>query len=165
MTESIKVIFLDRDGVICDNSEHYYITSPEQFKLNPGVIEALSELKKRGYRFVVITNQGGISQGVNTHENVALIHEHMRKLLADKEIELDEIYYCPHHGDNEACLCRKPLPLMLEKAIARFRIDREKSWFIGDSERDVEAGMAAGVKTISIASNSDVRNILSLIID
>ena len=69
------------------------ITKPEQLHLNTGVVEALSELKKRGYRFVVITNQGGISQGVNTLESVDLVHDHMRQLLAEGGIELEEIYY------------------------------------------------------------------------
>jgi len=154
------MIFLDRDGVLVDNSEHYYITRPDQLRLNPGGIEALSELKQKGYRFVVITNQGGISQGVNTHESVARVHEHMRHLLADGGIELEEIYYCPHHSDNENCLCRKPLPLLLEKAIARFGADQEKSWFIGDSDRDIEAGKAAGVLTLQVIPNGDLREVL-----
>ena len=154
------MIFLDRDGVLVDNSEYYYITRPDQLRLNPGVIEALSELKQKGYRFVVITNQGGISQGVNTHESVARVHEHMRQLLAEGGIELEEIYYCPHHSDNENCLCRKPLPLLLEKAIARFGVDKERSWFIGDSHRDIEAGHAAGVLTLQVIPNGDLREVL-----
>ena len=161
----MRVIFLDRDGVLTDNAEHYYITEPSQIQLNPGVLEALSKLRDLGYHFIVITNQGGISQGVNTHESVSLIHDHLRKLLADGGIELDEIYYCPHHSDNEKCLCRKPLPLLLEKAIARFRVDKEHSWFIGDSERDMEAGQAAGIRTLKVDSNGDLRKILSEILD
>ena len=163
--QQTRVIFLDRDGVLTDNSEHYYITEPSQLRLNPGVLEALQALKNEGYRFIIITNQGGISQGVNTHESVAIVHDHLRKLLAEGEIELDEIYYCPHHSDNEACLCRKPLPLLLEKAIARFNADKENSWFIGDSDRDMEAGKAAGIRTIKVESNVDLRKILPEICD
>jgi D-glycero-D-manno-heptose 1,7-bisphosphate phosphatase len=163
--QQIKVIFLDRDGVLTDNSEHYYITAPSQLRLNPGVIEALSLLKNTGFRFIVITNQGGISQGVNTHESVARVHNKLRQLLAEGGIELDEIYYCPHHSDNENCLCRKPLPLLLEKAIARFNVDKENSWFIGDSERDVEAGKAAGVKTLQVEPNADLRKIVPEILE
>ena len=118
-----KAIFLDRDGVISDNSTHYYLTRVEDFRFNPGVVEALQELSNRGYLFIVITNQGGISQGKNSSGNVDRIHDHMRNLLLDAGVELKEIYYCPHHSDNEACLCRKPLPLMIEKAMARYRID------------------------------------------
>ncbi len=160
-----KFIFLDRDGVICDNSEHYYITRPEEFRLNPGVIEALSELKSRGYRFMMVTNQGGISKGKNTHESVAEVHRHMQTLLSEGGIELEEIYYCPHHSDNEACLCRKPLPLLLEKGIARFGADRDRSWFIGDSGRDTEAGKAAGLNTLQTEPNTDLRQILLTIKD
>ena len=164
MAGSVKVIFLDRDGVLTDNSVHYYITAPSQLRLNPGVIEALYVLKNEGFRFIVITNQGGISQGMNTHESVAQVHDHLRQLLNEGGVELDEIYYCPHHSDNEACLCRKPLPLLLEKAIARFNVDNEASWFIGDSERDMSAGKAAGLHTLLITPNSDLRLVSDRII-
>ncbi|HER09321.1 MAG TPA: HAD family hydrolase [Bacteroides sp.] len=158
-----KAIFLDRDGVLCDNSKHYYITTPEAFTLNPGVIEALSVFRDRGYMLIVITNQGGISTGRNTMENVERVHRHMRELLQREGITLDEIYYCPHHADNENCLCRKPLPLMLEKAMARFGIDPEASYFIGDSERDMEAGEAAGIPSIRVPSNGNLTEVLEQI--
>ena len=83
-----KVIFLDRDGVISDNSTYYYLTRVEEFTLNPGVLEALSELKERGYEFIVITNQGGISLGKNSAENVERIHGHMKDLFQRKGIKL-----------------------------------------------------------------------------
>ena len=87
----------------------------------------------------------------------------MRSLLEQDGVVIDEIYYCPHHSDNEACLCRKPLPLMIEKALARYNIDPQQSWFIGDSERDVEAGKAAGVGTILINPNSNLSQVLDRI--
>ncbi len=158
-----KAIILDRDGVICDNSEHYYITRKEDLRLNPGVTETLSALKQRGYIFIMITNQGGIATGHNTHENVEQVHRYMRSLLENAGIILEDIYYCPHHDSVEACLCRKPLPLMLEKAMARFGIDPGNSWFIGDSERDMEAGKAAGVRTIQVESNGNLTKILEQI--
>ena len=158
-----KAIFLDRDGVICNNKEYYYITRLEEFEINPGVVVALSELQQRGYIFIVITNQGGVSQGENTTESVDRIHNYMTGILYYEGIEIQEIYYCPHHSDNEACLCRKPLPLMIEKALARCDIDPLQSYFIGDSERDVEAGEAAGLRTILIKSNSDLRQVLGQI--
>jgi D-glycero-D-manno-heptose 1,7-bisphosphate phosphatase len=158
-----KAIFLDRDGVISNNSDHYYITRLEEFEFNPGVVGALMELQERGYIFIVITNQGGISQGENTMESVDKIHKYMSGILYYEGIEIQEIYYCPHHTDNEACLCRKPLPLMIEKALARCDIDPAPSYFIGDSERDVEAGEAAGLQTILIKSNSDLRQVLGQI--
>lgn len=163
MTAGNKAIFLDRDGVISDNSAHYYLTRPEDFRFNPGVIETLQELRDRGYIFIVITNQGGISLGRNSTRNVERIHDHMRKLLLDEGVEITEIYYCPHHSDKEACLCRKPLPLLIEKAVARYHIDPATSWFIGDSQRDMDAGKAAGLRTILVQSNSNLRTSLDRI--
>ena len=155
-----KAIFLDRDGTLNNNRDHYYIWKAEDFQLNPGVVEALTELRERGYMLIVITNQGGVSKGKYTIEDVEALHHHMQSLLEQKGAVIDEIYYCPHHSDNEACLCRKPQPLMIEKALARYNIDPGQSYFIGDSERDIEAGKAAGVRTILIESNSDLTQVL-----
>ena len=158
-----KAIFLDRDGTINNNCDHYYIWHKEELLLNPGVIETLSELRLRGYLLIVITNQGGISKGEFTAEDVDALHMHLRSMLEQEGVILDEIYYCPHHSMVETCLCRKPQPLMIEKALARFGIDPASSWMIGDTERDVEAGNAAGLRTILIEPNSDLRKILELI--
>ena len=118
-----KAIFLDRDGTINNNCDHYYIWRKEELLLNPGVGEALAELRSRGYMLIVITNQGGISKGEFTARDVDLLHVHLRSMLARAGISLDEVYYCPHHSMVESCLCRKPQPLMIEKALARFGID------------------------------------------
>jgi len=158
-----KAIFLDRDGTINNNCDHYYIWQKEELLLNPGVIETLRELKSRGYLLIVISNQGGISKGEFSAEDVDALHMHLRSMLEAEGVSLDEIYYCPHHSMVETCLCRKPQPLMIEKALARFGIDPASSWMIGDAERDVEAGKAAGLQCIKIEANSDLRNILRLI--
>lgn len=158
-----KAIFLDRDGTINNNCDHYYIWHKEELLLNPGVIETLAELRSRGYLLIVISNQGGISKGEFSAEDVDALHMHLRSMLDQEGLSLDEIYYCPHHSMVETCLCRKPQPLMIEKALARFGIDPASSWMIGDAERDVEAGKAAGLRTILIEPNSDLRKILELI--
>ncbi len=158
-----KAIFLDRDGTINNNCDHYYIWHKEELLLNPGVGEALAELRSRGYLLIVITNQGGISKGEFTAGDVDLLHVHLRSMLAKEGISLDEVYYCPHHPMVESCLCRKPQPLMIEKALARFGIDPLSSWMIGDAERDIEAGKAAGLRTILIEPNSDLREVLGKI--
>ena len=158
-----KAIFLDRDGTINNNSDHYYIWRKEDLLLNPGVGEALAELKSRGYLLIVITNQGGISKGEFSAEDVEASHAHLRSMLEQEGVSLDEIYYCPHHHMVESCLCRKPRPLMIQKAMARFNIDPTSSWMIGDAERDVEAGQAAGLRGILIEPNSDLREVLELI--
>jgi D-glycero-D-manno-heptose 1,7-bisphosphate phosphatase len=158
-----KAIFLDRDGTINNNCDHYYIWHKEELLLNPGVGEALAELKSRGYMLIVITNQGGISKGEFGAEDVDALHDHLRILLEQEGVSLDAIYYCPHHSMVESCLCRKPQPLMIEKALARFGIDPASSWMIGDAERDVEAGKAAGLRCILIEPNSDLREVLGKI--
>jgi D-glycero-D-manno-heptose 1,7-bisphosphate phosphatase len=155
-----KAIFLDRDGTINCNRDHYYIWRTRDLRLNPGVIEALTELKSRGYMLIIISNQGGIGKGGFRMEDVENLHAHLRSMLGKRGVHLDEIYYCPHHSDLELCLCRKPLPLMIEKAMARFRIDPSSSWMVGDSQRDMEAGKAAGLRTILLDSNSDLRMVL-----
>ena len=158
-----KAIFLDRDGTLNNNKDHYYIWRPDDLQLNPGVTETLSELHKRGYLLIVITNQGGISKGEYSREDVEALHEHMCSLLEESAVAIDELYFCPHHSKQENCLCRKPLPLMIQKAMARFDIDPAQSWMVGDSERDVEAGKAAGLRTLLVKSNGDLRKILEKI--
>ncbi len=155
-----KAIFLDRDGTINNNCDHYYIWNKEELLLNTGVIETLSELQSRGYLLIVISNQGGISKGEGSAEDVEALHVHLCSMLEQEGVHLDEIYYCPHHHMVESCLCRKPQPLMIEKALARFGIDPASSWMIGDAERDIEAGKAAGLRTILIEPNSDLREVL-----
>lgn len=156
-----KAIFLDRDGTINNNSDRYYIWRREDLLLNPGVTEALAAMKAMGYMLIVISNQGGVSKGKFNREDVEDLHVYLRQLLEKEGISLDEIYYCPHHSDVESCLCRKPQPLMIQKAMARFGIDPGSSWMIGDAERDVKAGSAAGLRTILIETNGDLRKVLA----
>ena len=91
------------------------------------------------------------------------MHLQLMRNLENSGITLTEIYYCPHHPDYSNCLCRKPGSLLLEKAIARFRIDASSSYFIGDADRDVEAGKKSGVRTIRIEPNSSLMNVLHLV--
>ena len=155
-----KAIFLDRDGVINNETGHYYISDAIDFVLNDGIIELLSFLKKQGFLLIVITNQGGISRGMYSKADADLVHKKMSGLLKVHGIEIDEIYYCPHHPENERCICRKPDSVQIEKAIARFSIDPKESWFIGDRETDIEAGEKAGLKTIKVVTNQDMNSVI-----
>lgn len=155
-----KAVFLDRDGVLNDNSGKYYVYRKEDFALNKGVIEALSDLRKRGFLLIVITNQGGISKGITTHAQVQHLHEEMVRELTESGIHLSEIYYCPHHPDIEKCLCNKPGSLLLEKAIARFNISVKDSFFIGDSDRDIHAAERVGLNPVRIESNQNLLSVL-----
>ena len=151
-----KAVFLDRDGVINNDRGHYYISKKEEVEINPGVPGALRCLKEAGFLLIVITNQGGVGKGLYTRGNVEEVHRYMRGILQEGGGEIDDFYYCPHHPGSGNCLCRKPLPLMIQKAMARYQIDPGRSWFIGDSPRDAEAGKAAGLRTILIEPNSSL---------
>jgi len=151
-----KAIFLDRDGVINHPKRHYYVYRIKDLIINKGIYEALKYFQKKGYLLIIITNQGGISKGKYSKDNVDLLHDHMLDLFKKEGISITDIYYCPHHTVNEECLCRKPKPLMLEKAIARYKIDKKSSWFIGDKESDIEAGRSAGVNTLKIRKNQNL---------
>ncbi len=158
-----KAVFFDRDGVLNNEESNYYIFRTGDFFLNPGIIETLKILRDRGYIFIVITNQGGISKNLYTHKDVTAIHDLMTLQLKNSGIDLAEIYYCPHHSDNEKCLCRKPGYINIQKAISRFNIDPLRSWFVGDRETDMEAGRKAGLKTLLVKANSNMSFLTDII--
>tara|TARA_B100000809_G_scaffold266402_1_gene328963 strand:- start:8916 stop:9398 length:483 start_codon:yes stop_codon:yes gene_type:complete len=155
----IKVVFLDRDGVI-NFEPGDYTFEVEHFKIVDGLFDALHLLKAKGYQFIVITNQGGISKGIYNHKAVNTVHGYMQDCFRENKIDLLDIYYCPHHSVNEKCICRKPDSLMLEKAIARYNVDKTTAYFIGDSKRDVLAAENAGIKGVLVKSNDQLINYL-----
>lgn len=159
-----KAIFLDRDGVI-NHDPGDYTYNLSEFKLNDGIIENLKKLYDEGYLLILITNQGGISKKLYTHQNVEEIHQYLHHELKKVDAELAEIYYCPHHSTNEKCLCRKPGSLMIEKALARFNIDPKKSYMLGDKPRDVECAENAGVKGIKVGINENIKKYVDTILN
>ncbi len=151
-----KVLFLDRDGVINSDVGHYYIYKCKDFKLNDGIIEAMQLAVSNGFDLIFITNQGGIAKGEYSKTDVEKVHNYLLELLKDHKIDPLAIYYCPHHNKIENCLCRKPGGLNIEKALARFHISKEKSFMIGDNQKDVDAAFNAGVKGFLIQSNENI---------
>lgn len=151
-----KAVFLDRDGVLNSDEGHYYVYKVEDLILNPGVVEALKVLQEKGYLLIIISNQGGVGRGEYAHQQVEVFHAKMAEILATEGVQFTEIYYCPHHESTSKCLCRKPQPLMIEKAAARYNIDLSTSYLIGDSPRDIEAANAAGVKGIRVKTNGNL---------
>jgi D-glycero-D-manno-heptose 1,7-bisphosphate phosphatase len=146
-----KCVFLDRDGVLNQDTDGY-LYRPEDLVIPDGTVEALRKLKEAGYLLIVVTNQAGIAKGLYSREDVWKCHQFFQEQCGHL---LDDLYFCPHHPDyTTASLLRKPDSLMLEKAMAKHRIDRNRSWMIGDRERDVLAGGKAGVRTIRIAHQS-----------
>lgn len=159
-----KAVFLDRDGVINFDPGDYTF-KPEEFKINEGIIQNLKRLHENGFLLIIITNQGGISKQIYTHDHVEVIHKYLAEELDKVNVQLTEIYYCPHHSVNENCICRKPNSLLIEKAIARFNIDPKKSFMIGDKMRDVEAAEKAGIKGIKVGLNENIEKYVDEILN
>ncbi|MEO5572596.1 MAG: HAD family hydrolase [Bacteroidia bacterium] len=157
-----KAVFLDRDGVLNKDNASYTFRI-EDFVFTDGIFEALKILHDKNYLLIVISNQAGIARNVYTHQDVEQVHNYMLKQFSLKDIRITEIYYCPHYTETGRCICRKPDSLLLEKAIARFDIDPFQSYFIGDRDRDIEAGEKVHVKGIKVESDTDLKTILHLI--
>ena len=167
MTEKKKAIFLDRDGVI--NKEVSYLSNPNDFEFIEGSIEALKILKQKGFLIIIITNQAGIARGFFTEETLEAIHSKMIRILKQNNIELDDIYYCPHHPEfNGPCDCRKPNTGMLLKAQLEYNIDLTNSYIVGDTLNDIQTGKAARCKTVLVLTgygNEEQKNIGTIIPD
>ena len=143
-----KAFFLDRDGVInrafVRNGKSYPPQSIEEFEILPGVIEAISILRRNGFKVIVVTNQPDVSSGVQKLETVEEFHRKLRETLS-----LDDIEVC-YHLESDQCKCRKPKPGMIFSAAEKWSIDLSKSFLVGDRWRDIGAGKAAGVFTFFI---------------
>lgn len=162
MPEKNKAIFLDRDGVLNREMGDYVCKLEDFHVLNNFAV--LKELQDRGYLLIVATNQGGLAKGWYTEDQLAGMHQQLKEIYKTHGVEFTDIYYCPHHPNFTGdCDCRKPKPGMLLRGIEQYNIDPGKSYFIGDRERDVEAGTAAGVKGILINSDQPISTILNLI--
>lgn len=124
-----------------------YCDDPDKVEILPGAAEALRELKRRGFKILVITNQSGIGRGYMTEEDYCSVkHEFESQLGAGL---VDATYFCPHSPDD-SCACRKPEPGMLRQAAEDHQIELTKSYFVGDKDSDIECGRRAGTKTILV---------------
>lgn len=153
-----KVIFLDRDGVI-NHDPGDYTTSPQDFEILPDVLETLRAWTDQGYSMIVITNQGGIAKKRYSLSDFDRIDRKMADAFLGAGIAYLATYFCPHHDELGKCLCRKPLSGMLEKAIVRHDVDREKSVMIGDKDRDMEAAAGAGIRGIKVPTNTGLKEV------
>jgi histidinol-phosphate phosphatase family protein len=141
-----KAIFFDRDGVINRRIKGGYVRSWSEFELLPEVGEVVAEVKRRGFKAIIITNQRGVGTGVMTEEDLSQIHTELQKLMKEShEAHFDDILYCTDASD--ASERRKPSPAMLLEAAERWSIDLSASWMVGDSASDVLAGERAGTRT------------------
>ncbi len=145
-------IFMDRDGTV--SYEVGYVNHLDRYAIMPGTAEAIAKINASGFLAVVITNQAGVARGYFKEELIGRVHEKLKRLLAVKGAHLDGIYYCPHHPDvgdppyRQRCTCRKPEPGMIITAQKDLNIDLSASYIIGDSIKDIETGINAGVKGI-----------------
>ena len=156
----MKAVFLDRDGVVNElvyHKEQGILDSPftaEQFRLFPGVHEAIKKLKEMSYKVILVSNQPGIAKGNLSEETFGEIRNKMLVELGQNGTSLDGEYYCFHHPEAKidrlkiVCDCRKPNPGMLLRAAKEMRIDLSQSWMVGDNLSDIKAGISAGCRTI-----------------
>jgi histidinol-phosphate phosphatase family protein len=155
-----KIIFLDRDGVINKKApKSEYIKSWDEFTFLPGSIEAMTLLTRHNYKIFIITNQAGIQRRIMTEQNLRDIHMDLERELEKHNIKIEGIYYCPH-GWNEGCECRKPKSGMLFQAAREHDLDLSTSTFIGDDERDMQAGNAAGCRTLLVDAESSLLRVV-----
>lgn len=160
-----KAIFLDRDGTL--NKYCGFITKIEQIELLDGVAEAIRKINKSGYLAIVISNQPVIARGECSLDDLKQIHNKLETELGNQGAYLDAIYFCPHHPDRGfegerleykiECECRKPKPGMLLQAAKKYNIELTDSYMVGDSFRDIEAGLAAGCK-VAYIGNEDTEH-------
>lgn len=137
---------LDRDGVINQDSDNFVRNAAEWVPL-PGSIESIARLIKLGHHVIVCTNQSGVGRGLFSLDDLHLMHAKLEDLLLQHQVKLDHIYYCPHHPDD-ACSCRKPKPGMLIQAAKDFGFNAKQAVMVGDSKRDLDAGIAFGCPVV-----------------
>lgn len=165
-----QAIFLDRDGTI--NKYKGYITSPNQLELISGAADAISKINKSEYLAIIITNQPSIAMGRMSFAVLQEIHSKLDTLLGEDGAYVDALYFCPHHPDKgfngeiaelkKVCDCRKPSGGMLRRAAEEFNIDLSQSFMVGDSDRDILAGLDAGCTPIFLTNGentTDIKNI------
>jgi histidinol-phosphate phosphatase family protein len=151
-------VFADRDGVI--NKEVDNLHRIEDLEILPRVPKAIKLLNQHQIPFIVITNQPVVARGWLTEEGVQRIHDKIQEILHAQGVEIDRFYFCPHHPNADlkkyrvVCDCRKPAIGLFKKAAKDFGVDLKKSYIVGDSFRDIEAGKQLGATAIFVKSGA-----------
>jgi len=155
MNNQRKAVFLDRDGVLIHDV--HYLSNLENIQIYPDVPKGLKRLKNYGYLLVVVTNQSGVARGFFSQDFVRECHEKINQLLEIDQVQLDHLYYCPHHINglpplNIECDCRKPAPAMVKRAEKELNLSLQDSFMIGDKRSDVELALNANIKGILLTT-------------
>jgi D-glycero-D-manno-heptose 1,7-bisphosphate phosphatase len=141
---SMKLIILDRDGTINEDRDDF-VKTPEEWVPIPGALEAIARLNHAGWHTVVATNQSGLGRGTFDMATLNAMHTKMNQLLAKQGGRIDAVFFCPH-APEESCHCRKPLPGLFEQIGERFGVALHDVPVVGDSLRDLQAGVAVGCR-------------------
>jgi D-glycero-D-manno-heptose 1,7-bisphosphate phosphatase len=149
---SDRIVILDRDGVINEDSSDY-IKTPDEWIPIPGSLKAIALLHRKGFRIYVATNQAGIARGNLSVDSLQAIHEKMLQAVDEAGGKISGIQYCPHHPD-EKCQCRKPEPGMLYKIAEESGIEISGAPYVGDSLKDIRAAEAAGCKPVLVLTGN-----------
>ena len=144
----MKLIILDRDGVINQDSDEY-IKSPQEWQPIPGSLEAIARLHREGYKILVATNQSGVARGLFTMNDLNSIHQKMVEEIRRSGGEIDGIFFCPH-GPDDHCNCRKPKTGLFEEIADRMQLSLEGVLAVGDSERDLIAAQAVNARPVLV---------------
>ncbi len=153
----MRLIILDRDGVINQDSDDY-VKSVDEFIPLPGSMEAIARLNQAGYRVAVATNQSGIARGFYDVATLNAMHEKLRRLLAAVGGEIEMIIFCPH-GPDDHCDCRKPKPGMYREIADRLDFSLDNIPIVGDSLRDLQAAQAVGARPILVRTGKGKRTL------
>jgi len=148
----MKLIILDRDGVINHDSTEY-IKSVDEWQAIPGSLQAISNLSRNGYRIVVATNQAGLARGKLNIESLNAIHRKMQNHLLQFGGKIEAIFFCPH-GPNDGCKCRKPKPGLYTDIARRLNVLLDEVYAVGDSLTDVDAAISAGARPILVKTGN-----------
>jgi len=146
-----KAMFFDRDGIVNQRIIGDYVKKAEELNFMPYIFETIEAVKRSGYMAILVTNQQGVGKGVMTEEDLHSVHDFMQKtLFTNSGYRFDDIYYCPELASANSYY-RKPNPGMLRAAIDKWNIDPTRSYMVGDSKTDIEAGINASLATVLIS--------------
>jgi D-glycero-D-manno-heptose 1,7-bisphosphate phosphatase len=153
----MKLVILDRDGVINHDSDQF-IKSPQEWKPIAGSLEAISSLTQAGFRVVVASNQSGVGRGLFDMATLNAIHAKMHKLVGLAGGRIDAVFFCPHTADSR-CQCRKPKSGLFQEIAQRLHVDLKGVPAVGDALRDIQAALSVGAKPILVKTGKGMRTL------